>query len=47
MDRHGDRAGDRGYLRESSRGMVLFTGLAIGVMLVAALIAALLNLVVG
>jgi hypothetical protein len=47
MDRHGDRGGDRGYLRESSRGMILFTGLAIGVLLVAALIATLLDLVVG
>jgi hypothetical protein len=47
MDRHGGRSGDRGYLREATRGVALFAGLAVGVVLVAAVIASLLNLVVG
>lgn len=47
MHRHDDRSGDRGYLREAARGVALFAGLAVSVVLVAAVIASLLNLVVG
>jgi hypothetical protein len=46
MARH-DRSGDRGYLREASRGVALFAGLAVGVVVVAAVIAGVLTLVAG